>query len=60
MLSTAIVESFSFNVVRLQTTNAPMFPYTAIMQCTHTHTCKYMGKCVHHMHTMYTPIYKMK
>ena len=32
-----------------------MFPYTAIMQCSHTHTYNYMVKWVHHMHTMYTP-----
>ena len=55
--STAIVKRFLFDVVRLQTTNQtnPMFPNTAVMQCSHTHTYNYMEKCVHHIHTMYTP-----
>ena len=77
-LSTAIVESFFFDIVRLQTTNQMLLcfltqlscnvhvhmhmhvlhSYHAMHTCTLCHTCNYMGKCVHHMHTMYTPILK--
>ena len=57
VLSTAIVKSFVFDVVRLQTTNQMLLRFLTQLSCnahTHTDTCNYIEKCVHHMHTMST------